>query len=70
MNITIRATYYIFCRRNKDWLNPGPLTFYSFIIGYINYVIRQASCKLPIGREVYICMLNIIMNEKFKKNYY
>jgi len=27
MAISIRATYYIFCRRNKDWLNPELLTF-------------------------------------------
>ena len=25
--ISIRATYYIFCRRNKDWPNPEHLTF-------------------------------------------
>ena len=22
MNICVRSTYYIFCRRNKDWLGP------------------------------------------------
>ena len=27
MNIAVRATYYIFFRRNKDCLNPGLLTF-------------------------------------------
>ena len=27
MAISILATYYIFCRRNKDWLNPELLTF-------------------------------------------
>ena len=27
MAISIRATYYIFCRRNKDWPNPEYLTF-------------------------------------------
>ena len=27
MAISIRATYYFFCRRNKDWLNPELLTF-------------------------------------------
>ena len=30
-------------------------------------LLRQYNCKLPICREVYICMLNIIMNEKFQK---
>ena len=30
MAISIRATYYIFCRRNKDWLNPELLTFLDF----------------------------------------
>ena len=39
----------------------------NLIIAYINYIIRQANCKLPICREVYICVLNIIMNEKFNK---
>ena len=27
MAISIRATYFIFCRRNKDWPNPDHLTF-------------------------------------------
>ena len=27
MAISIRAKYYIFCRRKKDWLNPELLTF-------------------------------------------
>ena len=30
MAISIRATYYILCRRNKDWLNPELLTFSDF----------------------------------------
>ena len=27
MNIAIRCTYYIFCRRNKSWTNPELLNF-------------------------------------------
>ena len=27
INITVRCTYYIFCRRNKSWTNPDLLTF-------------------------------------------
>ena len=27
MAISIRATYFTFCRRNKDWPNPDHLTF-------------------------------------------
>ena len=27
MNIAIRSTYYIFCRRNKDWTNPDLMDF-------------------------------------------
>ena len=26
MNISIRSSYYIFCRRNKPWTNPELLT--------------------------------------------
>ena len=29
MTISIRATYYIFCRRNRDWPNPVHLTFFK-----------------------------------------
>ena len=29
MNISIRSSYYIFCRRNKPWTNPELLTIYS-----------------------------------------
>ena len=28
METAIRATYYIFCRRNKEWTNPDLLSFY------------------------------------------
>ena len=27
MNIAIRSTYYIFCRRNKDWTDPDLMGF-------------------------------------------
>ena len=27
MNIAMRCTYYIFCRRNKSWTNPDLLNF-------------------------------------------
>ena len=27
MNIAIRSTYYIFCRRNKDWTDPDLMDF-------------------------------------------
>ena len=27
MTIAIRLSYYIFCRRNEDWLDPELLTF-------------------------------------------
>ena len=27
MNIAVRCTYYVFCRRNKAWTNPELLNF-------------------------------------------
>ena len=27
MNIAIRCTYYIFCRRNKEWIDPHLMDF-------------------------------------------
>ena len=27
MNIAVRCSYYIFCRRNKSWTNPDLLDF-------------------------------------------
>ena len=27
MNIAIRCTYYIFCRRNKEWTDPNMMDF-------------------------------------------
>ena len=27
INICIRTTYYLFCRKDKDWTNPALLTF-------------------------------------------
>ena len=28
INITIRSTYFIFCKRDSEWPNPDLLTFY------------------------------------------
>ena len=27
MNIAIRSTYFLFCRRNKDWTDPDLMDF-------------------------------------------
>ena len=32
MNIAIRCSYYVFCRRNKVWNNPDLLDFWFFCI--------------------------------------
>ena len=31
MNIAIRCTYFIFCRRNKEWTDPNLMDFFFFL---------------------------------------
>jgi hypothetical protein len=32
MNICIRSSYYIFCKRNKEWDNPQLMSYYNIVI--------------------------------------
>ena len=45
MAISIRATYYIFCRRNKEWPNPEHLTLklFFYTIAYVILTVMKAS---------------------------
>ena len=58
INIAIRATYYIFRRRNRNWDRP------DFIF---NNPILSSICKLPIRSEIqkhkYKVSIIIIVNE-------
>ena len=66
INIAIRATYYIFCCRNKNWDSPD-LTqlwflFFSFLFSFFlflffNNPISSSICKLPISSEIFNCTL-------------
>ena len=66
INIAIRATYYIFCCRNRDWDSPDLMQFwyiffwllfcfcFCFCFGlFINNSISSSICKLPIRSEIY-----------------
>ena len=69
INIAIRATYYIFCCRNRNWDSPDLMQFwYIFFSGFcfvlffflscfffINNPISSSICKLPIRSEIYNC---------------
>ena len=58
MTIAVRTSYYVFCRRIKDWDNPELMTlsnfsFFSnsFFSLYFSFIFVQvANCKLPIYR--------------------
>ena len=45
--IAIRATYYIFCGRNKIWASPDLMKFFLII------QFQAANYKLPIRRAIY-----------------
>ena len=63
--IAIRATYYIFCCRNRNWNSPDLMQFwfllfsfpfFSFILfWFLNNLISSSICKLPIRSEIYNC---------------
>ena len=62
INIAIRATYYIFCCRNRNWDSPDLMQFwflfFSFFLFFFffNHLISSSICKLPIHSEIYkIC---------------
>ena len=70
INIAIRATYYVFCCRNRNWDSPDLcnfdfcfwilfLLFVCFFIFYFlflfNNSISSSICKLPIRSEIYNC---------------
>ena len=45
INIAIRATYYIFCCRNRNWDSPDN--------AILNNSNSSSICKLPIHSEIY-----------------
>ena len=60
INIAIRATYYIFCCRNRNWDSPDWCNFdFDFILfsfsSFLNNSISSSICKLPIRSEIYDC---------------
>ena len=68
INIAIRATYYIFCCRNRNWDSPdfAILIFFGFclfcfcfllllLFFLFNNPISSSICKLPIRSEIYNC---------------
>ena len=62
INIAIRAAYYIFCCRNRNWDSPDLMQFwflfFSFFLFFFffNHPISSSICKLPIQSEIYkIC---------------
>ena len=67
INIAIRATYYIFCCRNRNWDSPDlmPFWFLFFSLAFVlffcffflfNNAISSSICKLPIRSEIYNCI--------------
>ena len=67
---SIRATYYIFCCRNRNWDSPDLMQFrFDLIISFLlvlfilfiffwNNPISSSIYKLPIPSEIYNCTLN------------
>ena len=69
INIAIRATYYIFCFRKRDWDSPDLMQFRIFLGGgggllflfcfcfffLFHNPISSSICKLPIRSEIYNC---------------
>ena len=54
INIAIRATYYIFCCRNRNWDSPDLMQFWFFVFLF-NNPISSSICKLPIRSKIYNC---------------
>ena len=68
INIAIKATYYIFCCKNRNWDSPDLMQFWFlfFLLAFVlflflyllflfNNPISRSICKLPIRSEIYNC---------------
>ena len=63
INIAIRATYYIFCCRNRNWDSPDLMQFclfffFDFVLFCfvsLNNPISSSICKSPIRTKIYNC---------------
>ena len=57
INIAIRATYYIFCCRNRNWDSPDLMQFwFSFLFFFFFFWIIQSQatfCKFALRSEIY-----------------
>ena len=62
INVAIRATYYIFCCRNRNWDSPDLMQFcfvfffvlFCFVL-FFNNPVASSICKLPIRSDIYNC---------------
>ena len=55
INIAIRATYYIFCCRNRNWDSPDLMQFWFLffsLLFFLNNPISSSIRKLPIRSEI------------------
>ena len=77
MNNVLRPTYYIFCRRNKDWSNPELLTFpynclvfrffyYKLILQVFGHSGKPRVNYLVMER-FYICMFNVFHEQEVSR---
>ena len=60
INIAIRATYYIFCCRNRNRDSPDLMQFWFFFFWLLFCFVfflcnNPIKCKLPIRSEIYNC---------------
>ena len=70
INIAIRATYYIFCCRKRNWDSPDLMQFFFFsfnffifwilfcfvfVLLFFNNSISSSICKWRIRSEIYNC---------------
>ena len=61
INIAIRAVYYIFCIRNRNWDSPDLMQYWFFFsffflpFFFLNNPISSSICKLPIRSGFHNC---------------
>ena len=62
MNIAVRCTYYVFCRRNKAWANPELLNLdLSCFFRPLSSILLLSSFSSVFIRSVIVCYFNIIV---------
>ena len=72
INVAIRATYYIFCCRNRNWDSPDLRQFWFFFFGVcfaLFFFFLIIKSQAAFGNYLYVARWTIIVHSKTQKKF-